>query len=420
MNDSIKSRPKSRIRRLLRALFQGVLSVLILAAGAKLAMALIESKPKAARKPPERQARLVEVMPIQFSPHRTVVKAMGTVLPAREVSIRPRVSGEVVRVSEEFVPGGRFLEGREFLEIDPTDYELNVKQREAEVARVESDIAIEYGQQSIAAHEYELLGEIVSEEDRNLVLRQPQLLKLQATLKSAQAALDQAKLDLGRTKVNTPFNAMVRTREVNLGMHVSQTSTLATLIGTDTYWVEVAVPVDQLKWIQIPDSASGTGSRVRVFDEAAWDYGDSREGSVIRVLSDLETQGRLARLLVAIEDPLALEGSNAGKAKLILDQYVRVEIEGIQLESVAAVDRQMFRDGNNLWVMNGENQLDIRAVEIVFRGRDRLFVGSGIAEGERLVTTDLPAPVAGMPLRTESVSESAAVNTMGTSGGDRS
>ena len=405
MTEPRKLKTRGRTRKLLRILFQGALSVLVLAAGAKLAMALIETKPKAQRKPPAREARLVEVVPIQFLQHRTVVKAMGTVLPAREVSIRPRVNGEIVRVSEEFVPGGRFHEGEVFLEIDPTDYELAMKQREADLDRIQCDLSIESGQQSVAAQEYKLLGDILTEEDRELVLRRPHLEKLQAALKSAQAAFEQAQLDLTRTMIRAPFNALVRTRDVNVGMYVSQTSPLATLTGTDTYWVEVAVPVDQLRWIRIPDSSGMNGSTVHVYDEVAWEPGASRTGSVIRLLSDLETQGRMARLLVAITDPLALEEANAGMPRLILDQYVRVEIEGIELESVAAVDRQLFRDGDNVWVLDDEGQLDIRPVEIAFRGRDRLFVRSGLTDGDRLVVTDLPAPVDGMPLKVQSDSE---------------
>jgi RND family efflux transporter MFP subunit len=341
---------------------------------------------------------------------------MGTVLPAREVTIRPRVSGEVVRVSQDFVPGGHFREGQEFLEIDPVDYELDLKQREAEVAQIQSDFSIEYGQQSVAAHEFKLLGDIVAEEDRNLVLRKPQLEKLQATLKSAQAALERAQLDLVRTKVKAPFNALVRTRDVNLGMYVSPTSTLTTLTGTDTYWVEVAVPVDQLRWIRIPDSSGENGSTVRVFDEVSWEPGAGRTGSVIRLLSDLETQGRMARLLVAVADPLSLEEANSGMPQMILDQYVRVEIEGISLDSVAAVERRLFRDGDNLWVLNDRGQLEIRPVEIAFRGRDRMFVRSGVLDGERLVVTDLPAAVNGMPLKVQGGSEPSAISAVA---GDR-
>jgi hypothetical protein len=49
--------------------------------------------------------------------------------------------------------------------------------------------------------------------------------------------------------------------------------------------------------------------------------------------------------------------------------------------------------------MNGDGRLEIRPVEILFRGKDEVLVKNGISEGERLVVSDLPAPVEGMQLR---------------------
>ncbi len=393
--------PEDQRRRSIRFLVRAGLPLVVLVAGGALAIALVETGPKAERKPPTRQARLVDVQSVRFSRQRTVMYAMGTVHPAREVELRPRVTGEIIAISDEFVPGGRFLKGETVLQIDPTDYELAVEQRESEVAEAQSTLALELGQQSIAKREYELLGETIADEDRALVLRQPQLESVRANLKTAQAALQQAKLNLDRTTVRAPFNAVVRTRGVNVGMQATTLTPLATLVGADQYWVEVTLPVDQLQWIEIP------GSTVRVFNEAAWGEKRYREGRVIRLLSDLEEEGRMARLLVAVDDPLALKPERAGQPQLLLGDYVRAELAGIELDSVAAVNRRLFHEGDQVWVMNDKDELEIRPVAIAFRGRDQLFVSEGLRHGERLVTTDLPSPVEGMPLRTQDESPSA-------------
>ncbi|NQU10294.1 efflux RND transporter periplasmic adaptor subunit [bacterium] len=384
-----------------RRLRRAALPLLVLGAGALLAIGLIQTAPHTKRQPPARQARLVEVRPVRIGPQRTVVYAMGTVQAAREVAIHPRVSGEIVGVNPEFVPGGRFAEGTTLLQIDPTDYELAVRQRASDVAQAESDLALERGQQSVAQREYELLGETVAPEDAALVLREPQLAKVQATLQAAQAALDQAKLDLARTTVTAPFNAIVRARAVNVGMQVTPTMALATLTGTDEYWVEVAVPVDQLRWIRIPASAAEAGSTVGVYNATAWGPDAHRDGQVVRLLGDLEPDGRMARLLVAVADPLAIQPAHAGQPALLLNDYVRVEIDGLELPEVAEVDRPLVREGDTVWVMNAQDQLEIRPVEILFRGRDTLLIRDNLRDGERLVVTDLAAPVAGMPLRTQ-------------------
>ena len=77
----------------------------------------------------------------------------------------------------------------------------------------------------------------------------------------------------------------------------------------------------------------------------------------------------------------------------------RVEIEGRKLTDVIALPSRLLRDGNTVWVLSEGGTLEIRPVEIAFTERDRIFVSRGITAGDMIVTSDLGAPVAGMPLR---------------------
>lgn len=384
---------------LLKILTRLILPVLVIGAGVALASYYVKTSPHAQRQPPPRQARLVEVALVGFSTHRTVVQAMGTVMPSREVAVQPRVSGQILKVGNEFVPGGLFRENDVLVELDAADYELAVRQRESDWARAKSALELEMGQQSVALREFAMLGEKVSDTERALMLRQPQLARAQADVQVAQAALDLARLNLERTKVRVPFNGVIRQRPVNVGMQVTPSTTLAVLTGTDTFWVEASVPVDQLVWIRLPTAGEQGGSNARVFNESAWGSKAFRSGRVIRLLSDLERDGRMARLLVEIPDPEALLSENRGQPRMLLGDYVRVEIEGIEVESVVKLPRQVVRDGRAVWVMNERNELEIRPVQIVFRGPDHVLVRDSLRDGERIVVTDLASPVAGMPLR---------------------
>jgi len=485
------ARPGRRGRRVVGALVYTLLIVVVLAGGAAVAARLIQTGPKAERRRPKQQAQLVEVEAVRPVRERVRVQAMGSVRAAGVVDLHPRVSGAIVELSKEFLPGGRLQAGEEIAKIDPDDYELAVEQQRTEVARLaamveqrtsevaqrESEIAgsqsaieqresdilqresdiieaeaaltMEQGQQAVAQREYELLGRTVSEEDRDLVLRQPQLRTAQATCSAARAAkraaeaakraaeaatksaealkrsaeaavqaaqaskaaaevaLRKAELDLRRTTIRAPFSATVAAKAVDEGSQVSPTTPLGRLVGTDEYWVEVSVPVDQLRWIRIPRTQRDEGSAVRIHNEAAWGKDAARTGSVIRLDSALEEEGRMARLLVSLRDPLALRTENHGKPVLLLGSYVRVEIDGEELDGVFPIDRDLMHDGDSVWVMTPEGKLDVRKVEVAFRGRDRVLVASGLKPGEHLVTTDLAAPVPGMPLRTRPSDEAA-------------
>ena len=375
--------------------------LLVIVIGIVIAVSLVKTGPKASRKPPVKQARLVEVTPLSMGTVTTEIEAMGTVVPARKVELHPQVSGEIIKVSEQYVPGGLFRAGDEILQIDPKDYVLAVKRRESEVAQAMSNVKIEQGQQIIAQRELEMIGEAIDEKNNDLILRKPQLESVQAQLSLAQATLEQARLDLQRTRIHAPFNSIVISRGANIGSRVLNSTLLATLVGTDQYWIEVAVPVDQLKWIRIPGPGIDSGSSARIYNDNVWRDGEYREGKIMQLVGDLESEGRMARLLIAVEDPLDLDGKDGRKPRLLIDSYVRVIIDGTPQKSVISIDRKHVHDGNLVWIMDEQDRLNIRTVSILFRGKSNVLVTSGVKAGERLVTTDLSAPVNNMPLRLE-------------------
>ena len=399
----MSSRDKRQQPTATRTRWFGVLApVIVLLAGVVAAMVLMQSGPSAKREPPPRQARLVETQPVVIGSALTRIDAMGTVMPAESVTLQPQVGGEVVSVSDELEPGGLFNAGDEMLRIDPRDYELAVLQAESEVAQARSSLQLEQGQQAIAKREFEILNESLQDDDRDLVLRKPQLESVRAELALASARLERAKLDLQRTRVRAPFNAIVESKAVDVGARVTTTNTLAILAGTDACWVEVSVPVGELKWITIPRGNAVAGSRVRISNPVAWGADAFREGQVIRLAGELEEEGRMARLIVKVDDPFTLKPENSDKPVMLMGSYVSVEIEGRSLEQVATIAREYVRDGDRLWIMGADTTLEIRKVDIVFRGYDQVFVADGISAGEHLVITDLAAPVAGMPLRKNS------------------
>ncbi len=382
-----------------------ILPLLIVIAGVIAVVVLMETGPQAQRKERPRNARLVEVQPIRMAEKPIVVDAMGTVVPARMVDIRPQVSGEIVSIDADFVPGGRFVAGQALVRIDPVDYTLVVRQRKSDVARTKSAYQLEVAQQLVAQREYELLGEHISEDERDLVLRKPQLESAKAAYEAAEALLEAARLAQARTQVVAPFNGVLQSRHVNVGTQVSPATSLGTFVGTDAYWVEVSVPVDQLQWLYIPRSRDGVGSVVHIYNEAAWGREVFRTGHVIRLIPAVEAEGRMARLIVSVDNPLGHEADERVLPPMLLGAYVRVEMTGIQLDQALVVPRTSLRDGNVVWIMNDADQLDIRAVDVLFRGRDEVLVKKGVRLGERVVTTDLGAPVAGMPLRVNEVAK---------------
>lgn len=384
--------------RIARFFLHVLLPLIALACGIAITFYLLETKPKA--KPGKRPstAMLVEVQKVVSGPQVTILEAMGEIIPARQIEIRPRVSGEISQVSKEFLPGGFFSTNQPMLSIDRTDYDLIVSQLESEVARVESDLALEMGNQRIAQRELALLGEEVSADEKALILRKPQLDKLYATKTFAESKLSQARLNLERTDIAAPFNGIITSRMVDTGAKISESTILATLVGTDAFWLQLTLPEEQLQWVKIPSNSDEEGSTVKIFSQGSTG-GSYRTGQVIRLSAALEEQGRMAQLLVRVEDPLCLKSENRDKPKLLLGSYVRAEIDGITIASGVRLNRSHIHEGNSVWLMDNKGLLDIRQVDVIFRGRNHVIVNGGMKDAERLVTSALSSPVAGIPLR---------------------
>lgn len=382
--------------------FHALLAIGLLITGGLASWWLLSTGPAAKEHKPKPDSVLVEIRPVDFGPGQSLIEAFGTVIPARQVELRSQVSGEVVELGQNLVPGALVGEGELLVGIDPADHNLALRQAAAELTEAEAALRLEQGNQEVARLEYALSGEKTGSED--LVLRRPQLASAGARLDAARAGQERARLDLARTRIQAPFAAVIEKKEIDLGSRLVVNSPLLSLVAIDRYWVEVLVPVGQLAWITIPGKGKAAASTVRVYDPA-WEAGAFRIGRVLRLAGGLEEQGRLARLLVAVDDPLGLKQGPAGSPRLFTGAYVRAEIEGRKLERVVALERSLLRDGDQVWLMDQQDKLEIRPVKVAFRNRDLVLISAGLNPGERLVVSDLAAPVAGLPLRTPEASK---------------
>ncbi len=380
-----------------------ILPVIIIVIGIATAFYLKNTGPKSKRQPPVKLAPVVQVKPLFPANHIVMLNAMGTVVPAREVELRPRVTGEVIEISPEFIEGGLLKAGSLVLQIDPEDYELALTQKEKTLADASYSLKLELGRQEVAKREWELLngGKDAEEREVELALRKPHLEKAKAELNAAEAELKKGYLDLSRTKIKAPFNAMIRSRLVNLGSQVTPQERLAVLVGTDSYFIKTSVPVDRLSWIQIPRSQGDPATRARII------YANNYEltGTVIRLMGDLSPEGRMARVLIEVEDPLGLKNSKYDQPPLLIDDYVRVEIEGKKLENVYKIPRTAFRDNAFIWIAGENSILEIKEVHPVWRDAGVVLIDNAIKPGDLLIISDLPAPIDGMPIQVESTKD---------------
>jgi len=351
---------------------------------------------KMKRKPLEKQAAFVETIALVPGRFQTYVNAMGTVVPDRQIVLKAKVSGEVRFVSENFVQGGVIKKGETLLLLEDSDYKIEVQKAQSALDKALSDLAIEQGSQLIAKEELKLVNQVSTGEmtGTDLALRKPQLAQAKAGVKNARADLEKATLNLSRTKIMVPFNALVLEKKVDFGSLVTTQGEIATLVDVDGFRVDALVPPDQLTSLSANEN---TGSQAIIhsqYSEASW------QGRLVRTTGKITSKSRMAGVIIRVSDPLGLTGRDKGP-QLLLDDYVDVRIMGRLLENVFSIPRSVLRDESSVWVYRS-GILEIKTVSLAWKEKDRVFIESGISPGDEVVTSDLPAPVKGMALQRES------------------
>ncbi len=364
--------------------------VIIIGLGVAASLALLWTGPEVTPEEKASSAKIVQTIPMNPKTRSVSVRAAGSVIPSRKVIVRPQVSGRVIHQSESMTIGGRVRQGDELISIDPKDYELALTEARSNFEQARFEREVESGRQVIAQREWDELQSELDIEDvnRSLVLREPHLRKAEALMEKATNDIEFAKLQLSRTHIEAPFNAMITEESVEIGQLVGSNSTICELVGTDEFWIQVSVPFSDLKWIRFP-SGNEEGANVRVLLDAGEGETTMWEGQVIRLLSDLDTLGRMARLIVSVKDPLGLESMDPSKLPLLLGSYVEVEIDAGELENSLRMPREALREGDLIWVVGSDNLLKIVQAKVLWTEKDTVLVENTLADDDALIVSDL-------------------------------
>jgi RND family efflux transporter MFP subunit len=367
-----------------------LLIVIILVVGGGLSVLLLSTGPETKPEEKTSSAKIVQVIPLKSETRHVSISAYGSVIPAKKVVIKPQVSGQVIRQSDSVSIGGRVQQGDELIRIDSKDYELSLAEVKSNLEQARFEREVESGRQVIAKREWDELQSDLDMEDvnRSLVLREPHLRRAEALMEKATNDIEVAELQLSRTVIKAPFNAMVVEESVEVGQLVSPSSEICELVGTDEFWIQVTLPFSQLKWIQFPEGDK-PGAEAKVVLDTGDGQSATWKGRAVRLLSDLDPLGRMARLVVSVEDPLGIEKRSNGTLPLLLGSYVEVLIDAGELENTIRIPREALREGSQIWVVGSDNLLRIVQVEVLWPEKDTILISNNLEKGDQLIVSDL-------------------------------
>ena len=367
-----------------------VVPILLLVLGLGGAVSMAKSAKKEEKVDVPTPQITVDVMEISLSDQSVQINTTGVVQPAQSVTVVPQVAGKVSSLADNLQPGRRFSRGDLMVQIERSDYQLILEQEKSRVRRAELELQIEEKRQSSAQREWEMLGNEGEATER--ASRKPQLEVARLNLEAAQASMERAKISVRRTSIRAPFNGIIQREQVDVGQVVGGASQLLTLIGTDQYWVRVAIPTSQLTNILIPDVSSQEGSNALVRSSIETESGlQERQGKVLRMEAQLDPQSRTAHLLVGIDNPLT-------GFPIMLGSYVDVQISGKTVPNAVRVPAAAIIDGSHVFIADHENRLAKRDVTVGWSEGLDSVVTEGLMDGDRVITTAISLPIFGAPL----------------------
>lgn len=380
-----------------------IVAIVILALFIGVSVIISSSRPMPLRKPDMAPAGL-EVSTMKVVPQRYtyMLNSFGTVQPRTQSLLVSQVSGEIKEVSESFRDGGYVNQGDVLIRIDDRDYQSALQSARANLLQAQSALEQEKAQAQQAALDWQRLGD--GDTPPDLVLRKPQLAAAQATLLSAQAAVNQAELDLERTQVKAPYDGRVLNTTVDLGQYVNSNATLGELFATDVVEIRLPLKDADLSFIELPSDYRGASPSSTTYPpvsiishlggETHW------QGQIVRAEAALDETSHQLYVVAQIERPFAAD--HHGKEPLKIGQYVTARIQGVAQDNVLVVPESSVYQGSYVYTVV-DNRLQRTPITIAFQTADEVVVSSGIEANAEVVISPLGQVVSGTPIKRSAV-----------------
>jgi RND family efflux transporter MFP subunit len=380
-----------------KKLLKIIAPVLVLAVSIGVVQALSAAKPAPEKKEESQRLISLYVDEVKSDTVTISVQTQGEVRPKTEIDLIPQVSGRIVGISESFAEGAEFTPGETLIKIDDTNYKLAVIRAQARVS--EAQVAVERELANAKIKKEHWLDKRNAGEPTPYALNKPQVMNAEAKLLAAEADLKEAQLNVARTEINVPFLGRVREKSVGLGQYVTAGTQLGRVFSTDT--VEIRLPLTdvQLEELNLPMGfmADAFNAPVVQFTAHVGSRAHTWTGRVVRTHASVDQQTRLIYAIAEVEDPYGL-GSDSG-APLAVGMFVNADIAGANSQLALVLPRLALRNANKVYVINDENRLEIRTVEVLSTSKDTVLVSAGVEVGDKVVTSTIPAAVDGMEVR---------------------
>jgi len=366
-----------------------LLPIIILVVFIVSAKIITSNPPSTKRGKPSQASQLnVDVQTVKPKTFDVSVHSYGVVKPRTQSTLLPQVSGQILKISDNFREGGFFEAGDILLELDDRDLKAELDIAKSNLFNAKQALSEEQARVAQAKQDWKLLGK--GEEAPDLVLRKPQLSAVQARLLSAQASLTKTELSLERSKIKAPFTGRILSKEVDVGQVISLNTQLAKIYAVD--YVEIRLPIKNkdLAYMHLPENSrvsqvnTALQSDVTIISNLV--SRQSWQGKIVRTEGAFDNNSQQLFVVAQIDDPYGV--TTAEGLPLKIGQYVTAIITGKSIEEAIVIPNKAIYQGSFVYVV--ENDL-LKRLEVDIAWQDEKFslLKKGFQANQFLVITPL-------------------------------
>ncbi len=368
----------------------------------------------------------------------------GSTVPSVILDAVAEVDGKVIEMLPNLKKGSIVQAGSILLRIDPAEYELTIAEIETTIQSTKAQLdqnyveeintraSLEIENKSLESGKKELerLKNIVKkgavsrsaldQQERTYLsqLQSVQSLKnalnllpverklLQAQLAGEEAKLASGLLDLENTTVILPFDGRIAEVNIEVGQYVRVGDVMTIADGIHKAEVTAQIPISRVRpLVPISDTSKmeitddlfekvlGFKAKVRLQEiDVEWN------ARFVRMNDTIDPKSRTMGVIVEVDEPY--ENAIPGvRPPLVKGMFVEVEIQGKPIVNQVVIPRTALHE-DKVYLVDSDNRLEIREVEVDVVDSEFVSIGSGLEGGEKLIVSDLIPAIKGMLLST--------------------